>query len=497
VHTNEPAAVKLALISDDSMPTRGFDTTLFLQPPPEHLLCVACDLVVCTAVSLCHDGHICCHSCSAAVSSCPSCAQRVDGVHKIRHVDSTVMELLVKCGADSCGWYGPLKARHDHILECPAKLKQENADLKLRLAEEEHARKAEDLEVTKRVLGNFAAALTCGRAGGHELADLLSASLGADDDLAVVGHSLSAAASLLLAAGRAAPLSDAAPPLPPASQMCGVELNVDIMQELFSAFIALPSPSKMALASTCRLWRKALWHPACWQRVETPRKLGFSHANQGQWLGFVQKSEQLLLRTRTIHIAVGSSVSFVESSLQRLLDAAAHCVELEVSSSVQRAGDTIFDSMRYHPQIGGIVRKRIEVLRLQNLRLSNHQSNANVWRRQRPAPAGGYEWQTLWEKLRVLELLNVPPLVEYDNLMGVEIRRSDVDAAIKIINSVPTLEELILRNPSAADTGGPCRLAINVAGVRNGDPPWDDSAYQLYKAHLPPSPTQPKGRVWR
>ena len=152
-------------------------------------------------------------------------------------------------------------------------------------------------------------------------------------------------------------------------------------------------------------------------------------------------------------------------------------------------------------QIGGIVRKRIEVLRLHNLRLSNHQNQRQTSGRSPAAhaPAGGYEWQlALGEAARAgAPQRAAPRRVRQPHGRGDPPRLTSTRRP-RSSTAVPTLEELVLRNPSAADTGGPSRLDYRRGRrAQRGPALGRRGVPAMYKAHLPPSPTQPKGRVWR
>jgi hypothetical protein len=192
---------------------------------------------------------------------------------------SAVQDLQVRCLC--CSWIGTLRHRNEHLAECPALLQREVEELRARLQETETLRESEERVVTARVMQKLDGVLNSGRAGGHELADMMAEYGSAE--LPLISLSLRAAASLLWkrASSSCAPLE--APPPPPV-RLSGIDLSADIAGLLLDHICALPTRSKVALASTCRLWHRMLSHPARWQTVELPRKLGPSQVITSEYV---------------------------------------------------------------------------------------------------------------------------------------------------------------------------------------------------------------------
>lgn len=109
-------------------PSVGHNRELFIENPPEHLLCPICydvarDIRVCPSF----DGHIFCRSCVVAhlgkAANCPICRSfaTFDKMKLAPELDDHVGRLELKCPHSlnyPCAWTGPVVSLSTHLSEC-------------------------------------------------------------------------------------------------------------------------------------------------------------------------------------------------------------------------------------------------------------------------------------------------------------------------------------------------------------------------------------------
>jgi hypothetical protein len=121
-------------------------------------------------------------------------------------------------------------------------------------------------------MAELADALKSGRMGGTEAAEAVAALVGPSADLALVVESLQAATAVLRTRAKTQVLSDnLLPPPPDVPMYFGGRSELDMSHLLLESIAKLEcTPSKLALACTCRAWHRALWHPAFWTTFQLP-----------------------------------------------------------------------------------------------------------------------------------------------------------------------------------------------------------------------------------